>query len=73
MVCMASFRSSNGLILSHFDDIPLKLSTQIYFMMLFHFMQSKYENSKNILYDVITNDLYRIPYASAPSHNLNAA
>ena len=37
----------NGCISTHFDDIRLKLSTNGYFEVGFHFMLSKKENSKN--------------------------
>ena len=35
MVCMV-----RGCISFHFDNIPLKLSTHVYLMTLFHYMQS---------------------------------
>ena len=47
MICMARFLSSNGQILSYFDNICLQLSTHAYFEVCFHSMLSKYENSKN--------------------------
>ena len=59
MVCMASFfRSSNGRNSSHFDNIRLKLSTYVYFMVLSHSVGSKYKNSKKDFRDVITAELY---------------
>ena len=48
MVCVANFRSSYDLISSHLDNICLKLSAHVYFMVLSHSMRSKYKNSKNI-------------------------
>ena len=56
-VCIASFLSSNGYILAHFDNIHLKFPTHAYFEVSFHLMLSKYENSKNRFYDVVTNEL----------------
>jgi len=40
------FLSSNGRNSSHFDNIRLKFSTYVYFMVLSHSMGSKYKNSK---------------------------
>ena len=47
--------SSNDPVSSHFGTIRLKLSTNAYFVVLFHSMWSKYENSKSRFYDVITS------------------
>ena len=57
VVCLASFLSLNGRILAHVEYIHVILSTYAYFEVRFHSMLSKCENSKNILYDVITNYL----------------
>ena len=53
---MASVLSSNGYISAHFDNIHIKLSTHAYFEVRFHFMLSKYENSRLRFYD-ITDEL----------------
>ena len=50
VVCMASLLSSNDHISSHFDTTHLKLSTHDYFMVLFHSMWLKYENSENTFF-----------------------
>ena len=55
---MTSSLSLNGHISFHFYTIHLKLSTHAYFPVLFHSMWSKYENSKNTFYDIITSVLY---------------
>ena len=58
MVCMASLLSSNGRISAYFDNIRLKLFTNVCFKALFYFKWSKQIISKNEFYDVITNELY---------------
>ena len=56
--CVASFRSSNGRISFHFDNIRLNLSTHIYVLVLAHSMLSNLKNSRSRFYDVITNEIY---------------
>ena len=58
MVCMASFRSSNGPVSPHFDNIRLKLGAVVYCMVPSLSVRSKCKTSKKIFYDVITNELY---------------
>ena len=54
-VCMASLLSSNHRNSAYFDNIRLKLPKHAYFEVRFHPILSKYENSKNRVYDVTTN------------------
>jgi len=60
--CKARFRSSNGHISSHFNNIHVKLQTHVYSMVLFHSMRSRGKHSNNIVYDVITNELSEVSY-----------
>ena len=55
---MASFRSLNGRISSHFDNINLKVSAHVYFMVLSHSMRSKYKILKIDFCDNSTNEIY---------------
>ena len=58
MVCMASLLSSNSRNLAYFDNIHLELSKPVYFEICFHPIVSKYQDSENRFYDIITNELY---------------
>ena len=49
LVCMAKLLSSNGPNSGYFDNVYLKLSTNAYSEVRFHFTLSKYENSRNRL------------------------
>ena len=58
MVCMAGFQSSNGHASSHIDNICIKLSTHVYFMVLSHSMWSRIKILKTDFHEVITNGLH---------------
>ena len=64
--CMVSFRSSNGRISSHFDNVRLKFSNHVYFMVLSHAMLSKIKILKTDSYDIITNGIINSNLASNP-------